>query len=147
MTIPLYYCKSRVPLVMFRMSDGQVHVGIVDTGSEVSMFDASLIGQGMRVIDDEKMTNFVGVNGDGGTSKVTQLEGTIGLKSKDGELHDVPVSGVTYDFTNLTAVFRNRIKKNITISAILGADFLKEYNAKIDFKNKTLTIDYEQAAD
>lgn len=141
-TVPLYYCKSRVPLVTFRALCGISRVALIDTGSEVSMFDQSLIGQGMRVVDEGKETNFVGVNGDGGTSRITRVEGIVGMKTRDGENKDVPVSGVIYDFTSLTDIFRKRTKKEVTVSALLGSDFLKAYNAKIDYKNKILTIDY-----
>lgn len=137
--IPLYYCKSRVPLVVFWLDD-EKYIGIVDTGSEVSMFDFSLKGSGMSEVNQNVGTSFVGVNGPGGESQVSQVEGELAFKNIHGNYITVGANGVLYDFVGLTSVFRNRTKKNISISAILGCDFLKEHEAKIDLKRKKMTI-------
>ena len=145
--IPLYHFKSRVPLVVFKAGGDEKHVGIVDTGSEVSMFDWSLTADGFDSEDAPGETNFVGVNGEGSATKVSLVKGDVTFKTKDGDHCTLSVAGVTYDFSALTETFRKRTKKDISISAILGSDFLKEHNAKIDYKNKTLTIDYETIHD
>lgn len=139
--IPLYYCKSKVPLVVFKAGGTEKHIGIVDTGSEVSMFDWSLMADGFDSEDAPGETNFVGVNGEGSATKVSLVKGDITFRTKDGEHCTLSATGVTYDFSALTETFRKRTKKDISISAILGSDFLKEHNAKIDYKNKTLAID------
>lgn len=139
-TIPLYYCKSRVPLVMFKLQGDAKYIGIIDTGSEISMFDPTLTDDGLSVVSNSE-TSFVGVNGESGTSNVIQVKGDIYFKTKDKDTCSVGISGVEYDFGGLTRVFQERFNKQISISAIFGSDFLKGYNAKIDFKNKTLTID------
>ncbi len=140
--IPLRYCKSRVPLVIFRALDGKPRVGIVDTGSEVTMFDPSLIGNGMDATEGGGRTSFVGVNGEGDANAVCRVAGSINVKSVDGDTYDIPMSGVEYDCSGLSRVFTNRMNKEIEVSAIIGSDFLKERNSKIDYKNKTLIIDF-----
>ena len=140
--IPLHHCRSRVPLVVFRTSDDRPRVGIVDTGSEVTMFDPSLIGNGMDATEGGGRTSFVGVNGEGDAGMVTRVSGTVGVRSKDGNDYDIPLSGVAYDCSNLSRIFSERMDKEINVSMILGSDFLKDRNSKIDFKKKTLTIDY-----
>ena len=141
--IPLYYCKSKVPLVLFRSVLGEKRIGFIDTGSEVSMFDPSLMVEGFESVESSGETNFVGVNGEGESTKVELIKGDVVFSEKNGERHAVETLGVTYDFSALTDAFRRKTEKNISISAIFGSDFLKEYNAKIDYKNKTLTIDHE----
>lgn len=138
--IPLYYCKSRVPLVLFRLEGGEKHVGIIDTGSEVSMFDFSLKDGGMNEVNDGTETSFIGVNGSGKTSRVSQVEGDITFKTKDDEHFQVRVDGVLFDFGSLTEAFQRRTGKDMSISALFGSDFLKEHDAKIDYKKKRLTI-------
>ena len=136
--VPIHYCKSRVPLVVFRALDDKPRVGIVDTGSEVTMIDHALISNGMEVIDEgEGRTSFVGVNGEGGASTVTRVSGTVRMND-----YDVPMSGVAYDCSNLSRIFSARADKEINVSMIIGSDFLKERNSKIDYKNKTMTIDF-----
>lgn len=141
--IPLYYCKSKVPLVLFRAGGDEKRIGFIDTGSEVSMFDPSLMVEGFESVESSGETNFVGVNGEGESTKVELIKGDVVFSEKNGERHAVETLGVTYDFSALTDAFRRKTEKNISISAIFGSDFLKEYNAKIDYKNKTLTIDHE----
>ena len=140
--IPLRYCKSRVPLVVFRALDGKPRVGIVDTGSEITMIDHSLIGNGMETVEGGGSTSFVGVNGEGDANTVSRVAGSINVKSVDGDIYDIPMGGVEYDCSGLSRVFSNRMDREIEVSAIIGSDFLKERNSKIDYKNKTLTIDF-----
>ena len=140
-TIPLYYCKSKVPLVLFRAGGDEKRIGFIDTGSEVSMFDPSLMDEGFHTKVTSGETNFVGVNGEGESIKVELVKGNIAFKEKNNACHIIEMTGVTYDCSALTDAFRKKTEKNISISAIFGSDFLKEYNAKIDYKNKTLTID------
>ena len=142
-TIPLYYCKSRVPLVVFRLDD-EPYVGVVDTGSEITMFDDRLKEEGLNVIDMDLETSFIGVNGEGQNRKALSVEDKVVFKTKDGEMKDVSVSGILFDLTGLTEVFQRKIDKEFMISAIIGADFLKHRNAKIDFRNKTITIDEDE---
>lgn len=138
--IPLYYCKSRVPLVLFRLTDDEKHVGIIDTGSEVSMFDFSLKDSGIEEVNDGTETSFIGVNGSGKTSKVAQVKGELVFKTKGDEYIPVQAEGVLFDFGSLTEAFQRRTEKDISISALLGSDFLKGHDAKIDYRKKTITI-------
>jgi len=139
--IPFYYCKSRVPLVVFRLRDDSRHVGVIDTGSEVSMFDFGMVEEGLGTVNTQDETNFVGVNGETAMTTVTRVLDTLRFNTKDGEEVLVPVSGLLYDMTGLTEVFRRKLKKDtIKISAIIGADFLKEYDSRIDFRKKTLNV-------
>ena len=140
-TIPLYYCKSKVPLVLFRAGGDEKRIGFIDTGSEVSMFDFSLVDDGFRAGEISGETNFVGVNGEGESTKVELVKGDITFKEKNNACHVIEMTGVTYDFSALTDAFRKKTEKDITISAIFGSDFLKEYNAKIDFMDNTLSIE------
>ena len=140
-TIPFYFCKSKVPLAVFRLRNGKKYVAVIDTGSEVSMFDPDLKDDGLDTIENGDETSFVGVNGESGTVSIVHVSDELDFKTKDGEIISVPIAGILYDMKELTSVFQRKFNKDIVISAILGSDFLKEYNAKIDFKNKTLTID------
>ena len=138
--IPLYYCKSKVPLVLFKIDDNEKRIGFIDTGSEVSMFDQSLLNGGFQTSEISGETNFVGINGEGDATTIHLIKGDVGFKTKNKEYSTIEVVGVTYDFSALTEVFRKKTEQNICISAIFGSDFLKEHDARIDYKNKTLTI-------
>ena len=140
-TIPLYYCKSRIPLVMFRLGEDTKYIGIIDTGSEVSMFDHSLKGCGVSSAEADEETSFVGVNGESDSGRIRRVGATVNFKQKNGELCPVEACGVYYDFTNLKEVFTRRTGKDMPVVAIFGSDFLKEYNAKIDYRSKVLIID------
>ena len=143
-TIPLYYCKSKVPLVIFGTSGlknrGKKWIGIIDTGSEVSMFDWSLLDNGFKSNDAPGETKFIGVNGEGSATKVSVVSGDVVFLAKDSKEYTLPVIGATYDFSALKETFCQRTKKNVDITAIFGSDFLKEHEARIDYRNKRITF-------
>ena len=139
-TIPFYFCKSRVPLVVFRLRDDKPLVAVVDTGSEVTMFDTSMEDCGLSVSDTEDETSFVGVNGESDVKSLRKVNGLLSFKTKDGDRCHATVEGILYDMTGITQVFRRRINKDIRISAILGSDFLKKNSANIDYRDRTLAI-------
>lgn len=140
-TIPLYYCKSRVPLVVFRLENDKPYVGVIDTGSEITMFDEKLKDEGMNVTDMDLETSFIGVNGEGERRSALPVDDDIRFRTKEGDMVSVKTDGILFDLTGLTEVFQRKVDKDFTISAIIGSDFLKTRNAKIDYRSKTLTID------
>lgn len=138
--VPLYYCRSRIPLVVFYYKE-KPFVGLVDTGSEKTMLDFTMRDEGIEVKESNIETNFVGVNGEGGVDSVFDVDDMIQFKTKDDALFPVCVKGVLFDLSNISTIFQKKSGKAVKISAIIGSDFLKERNAKIDFKNKNLTVE------
>lgn len=138
-TVPLRFCKSKVPLVTFRLV-GEDYYAIIDTGSETTMLGIQLNGL-VKIRELEGEGSLVGMNGKSEYNKITQGACCATLETVDGEQVEVVLGGMMYDLTVISSHFKNKNDEFIPISAIIGGEFLKHYNAKIDYKKKTLTID------
>lgn len=144
-TIPLRFCKSRIPLVTFRLA-GEEHFAIIDTGSEVS-----IISEGLRDrIKTKELgveTNLVGVNGGTGYRNLVQGACHATLVTSGGEDVEVVLGGMLSDLKAISCHFRDKNGEFIPIAILIGGDFLKHYEAKIDYKKKLLTINDETLRD
>lgn len=134
--IPLRFRKSKVPLVTFRLADGEVYYAIVDTGSEISLLSADLKDK-IETREIESSANLVGVNGKTGYKQL--LEGTakpVFVTPDEG----YELKGLLYDLGSLSNHFKDSKGNMVSISALIGGDFLKRYNAKIDYENSIMTV-------
>jgi predicted aspartyl protease len=134
-TIPLRFRKSRIPLVNFRLAGDETYYALIDTGSETTLLDVALKDKvEVKSIEDEG--NFVGIGGST-DYKTIEFADTSFILPGDIEL---PFIGLMHDMTALSKHFMDKNKEYIRISAIIGSDLLKKHDAKIDYKNRTLTI-------
>lgn len=134
--IPLLFCDSKVPLVCFGVADKKYYA-IIDTGSEISMYDFSMKNL-FDMIQDLPRSSCVGINGRAEFNASTVLAGSIILNEKEFKLN-----GLLYNLIQFSHHFKDDIENDIEISAIIGSDFLKKYNAVIDFDNKELILSYD----
>lgn len=140
-TVPFRFCKSRVPLVTFRLA-GEEHYAIIDTGSEITIIDESLRDK-IKTKEIDVETNFIGVNGSSGYRNLVQGACRISLQATDGEDTEVVLAGMVSNLDAVSNHFRDKNGEFIPIAALIGGDFLKHYQVKIDYKRKTLTINHE----
>lgn len=138
-TIPLRFCKSKVPLVTFRLA-GEEHYAIIDTGSEITMLDIGL-KEKIKTKEIDTETNLVGVNGGSGYQNFLQGACKAELNTVEGETINTMFGGMVHDLKAISSHFKDKNGEYIKISALIGGDFLRHYQAKIDYKKKTITID------
>lgn len=138
-TVPLRFCKSRVPLVTFRLA-GEEHYAIIDTGSDLTMLDVSLKDK-IKTKEIDVEMSYVGVNGGSEYHKVVQGACKAEMITSENESVNVVFGGMMYDMKAISSHLESRNKERIKVSILIGGDFLKRYNAKIDYKKKTFTID------
>lgn len=137
-TVPLRFCKSRVPLVTFRLA-GEEHYAIIDTGSEITMLDVGLKDKiKTREIDAE--TNLVGVNGESGYQNLLQGACHAELTTAEGETINVIFGGMVHDLKAIDNHFKEKSEDYIPVSAIVGGDFLKHYKAMVNYQDDSLSI-------
>ena len=137
-TIPLRFCKSKVPLVTFRLA-GEEHYAIIDTGSETTMLGNQL-KEHLKTREIEGSGALVAMNGRNEYSKITQGVCRATLETEGGEQIQVVLGGLMYDLSAISSHFRHKNNQHIPIAAIIGGEFLKHYNAKIDYSDNTLSI-------
>jgi hypothetical protein len=85
--------------------------------------------------------SLVGMNGRSEYNKITQGACYTTLETTDKKQIEVALGGLMYDLTTVSSHFKDKNGEFIPIAAIIGGEFLKHYNAKIDYKKKTMTID------
>ena len=138
-TVPLRFCKSRVPLVTFRLA-GEEHYAIIDTGSEISIISEELKDR-IKTKEIDAETNLVGVNGSTGYRNLVQGACRISLGTNDGEEIEVVLAGMVSNLDAVSNHFRDKNGEFIPIAALIGGDFLKHYKAMVNYQNDTLSIE------
>ena len=138
-TVPLRFCKSRVPLVTFRLA-GEEHYAIIDTGSEISIISEELKDR-IKTKEIDAETNLVGVNGSTGYRNLVQGACRISLGTNDGEEIEVVLAGMVSNLDAVSSHFKDKNGEFIPIAALIGGDFLKHYKAMVNYQNDTLSIE------
>ena len=138
-TIPLRFCKSKVPLVTFRLA-GEEHYAIIDTGSETTMLGNQL-KEHLKTREIEGSGALVAMNGRNEYSKITQGVCRATLETEGGEQIQVVLGGLMYDLSAISSHFRHKNNQHIPIAAIIGGEFLKHYKTRIDYRDNTLSIE------
>lgn len=141
-TIPLRFCKSKVPLITFRLAGDEEYYALIDTGSEITMLDISMKDK-IKTKEIEGETSLVGVNGGSEYQNLLQGACDVCFTTADDENIKIVVGGMVHDMKAISHHFKDKNGAFIPISILIGGDFLKHYNAKIDYKKKTLTLDSE----
>lgn len=135
-SIPLVEFDSKVPVVKLNLGDRELFA-LVDTGSESTLFDKNLDGiNGIKKKELDHDMSFVGLQGKADDFKVVVLRGTF----RHGD-DKVKIGGISADLSTIGEHFKRNYNSDITISMLLGSDFLKEHNARIDYRNNTLSIE------
>lgn len=127
--------ESKVPIVEVRSGEFAFHA-LVDTGSESTLFDHAVVNKGGAVsIDTGKEMDFVGLNG-----KTKRQE--IKAVHEDFIIGNQPVNifGLLSDLSSLRGHIKEMYGKEMPIHAILGSDFLKHYDAILDFEEQTMNL-------
>lgn len=142
-TIPLHFCKVNIPLMMFRLADGKERYAIIDTGSDSTTLSIDLKDH-LKTKESDVKTRIIGVNGKSKYNTLMQAATKVKVETDGGEEIEVLLGGVLYDMTAVLSHFQKKNGELFDVSALIGGDFLKYYNAEIDYENKTLTIDGDE---
>ena len=113
-------CPSDVPIVMFSLGNGATGFGVVDTASETTVFDMGFVKENKAMFKVPLRTVVADVTLDGTT---------------------YPLEGMTFEVHHLSEHFQVMYDMHLNIELILGSDFLKKHNAKINFEEGVLVID------
>lgn len=142
-------CKSEVPIVEFILGNGEPAYAVVDSGSEITLFDYSLVlGEHKSEFPIKKTRNkmtFVGIQKDTETP-VVKTTPTLRFLDSDDESKYLYVKvddGMFISLKNLTEHLKDQYGTDMTVSAIIGSDVLNRLNAEVNYKNKEMIIDYD----
>jgi len=138
--------KSIIPIKILKFDDGGCHMFvnvtfnskikgklIIDTGATKTVFDINLLNEIITDIYIPEELKSAGIEANMIESKVGKIN-----KFKIGKLLIKDYNVVLINMQNINQLYENI--SNLKIWGLLGGDFLSEYNAKIDYKKKLLTI-------
>ena len=128
--------KTNVPIIQFKLKDGSVYYGIVDTGSESTVLSSRMVNHELAMFEiaDAKEISFIGVSGSIPTTIKTASSTFYFGK------HKCLIAGMVADLDKLNDSIHECCDKDIYISAVFGCDTFKQLDAIIDFKEQAINL-------
>lgn len=135
---------SEVPVVKFYLGDGTCGFAIVDTGSELTTFDADFVKEHKKQFRVSMTKDKISMIGLGSETEQHALNTDVVLTMTDTDGSDVCVRirhGVLFHLEHIRDVLNQQYGIDISVDAIFGSDMLNKYEAKINYKDKTLALE------
>ena len=134
-SVPLVEFESKVPVIKLILGDRELFA-LADTGSESTLFDENLKEiKGIKKKHLNSDMSFVGLQGKTDDKRITILSSDFGL----GE-DKIRIGGISADLSSISDHFKRSYNSDISISVLLGCDFLEAYDAVIDFEEHMLFL-------
>ena len=121
-----------VPVIKLTLGNGKDIYALVDTGSESTIIDKTTIKENkdlFHIIRKSEKTSFIGV---AGNTEVPIVEASTTVTISGESLN---LNGIVMDLSHIT-----KDSESIKLSVILGCHLLKELEAKLDFKDKSIML-------
>lgn len=121
-----------VPVIKLTLGNGKDIYALVDTGSESTIIDKTTIKENkdlFHIIRKSEKTSFIGV---AGNTEVPIVEASTTVTISGESLN---INGIVMDLSHIT-----KDSESIKLSVILGCHLLKELEAKLDFKDKSIML-------
>lgn len=121
-----------VPVIKLTLGNGKDIYALVDTGSESTIIDKTTIKENkdlFHIIRKREKTSFIGV---AGNTEVPIVEASTTVTISGESLN---LNGIVMDLSHIT-----KDSESIKLSVILGCHLLKELEAKLDFKDKSIML-------
>lgn len=133
--IKLFDCGFSLPLIKFRLSDGQERLAIIDTGAEYTMLNKDVQSNASKC----KKVQLSGVSGTI-SDEVKQFTEFVSLRDENNNDIEIPFVGIKCTLAFVNDSIKERVKDNINIDMIVGMNVLAKQQAKIDLKNGYMLI-------
>ena len=145
-TIPFAETKSSIPFIRFPMADGRVIYALVDTGSESTMLDRSLMTDYPDVsksTSSKGKTSFVGISG----KKEVEVEYAridIPMEVSGAGEGNLRILGLLDDLSPISSHIKEHYGTPESMTILIGSNCLRAYGAKIDLKKGTITFSVKE---
>lgn len=141
LTIPFKRKKVKVPIIEC-CCEGFYIQAIIDTGSESNVFDESFLKDNNLVGEDGCEMDLVSLGSSNNKHIVYTIESALSFDA-DNRTQSYQITGISADLSVVNEHLKVKYKENKPVSLIIGNDFLKQYNAKINYKTKDITLYYD----
>lgn len=131
--------ENNIPVVRFHIGNGQAGYAIIDTGSEVSIFDTDFVSDNMNSFEKTDSTPY-GVSHIAGADLNTQSSyySTTVTVGEDNPM-SFSMAALSYPIYHLSKFFEES-RENINVTAIIGTDVLSKTRVDINFETKEITL-------
>lgn len=139
MKITFQKSKTEIPLIKFWLPDNDTpFIALIDTGSEITLADNEFVKSNNITKGTNGTINIQSLNGKT-SNVVTKMDIDVLLKGyRSKKIY--PISCLTTDLSPISAQLNHQYNENITLSMIIGSNFLNEIKADIDYKNRIISI-------
>lgn len=123
-------------LIKAKFNHSKIGYLILDTGASKSVFDMELVSPLVELIEVNKEN----IKSSGISERFLHNKVGILPELKIGKLNIEKSTVILLDLSHINALYAQFSKKKIW--GLLGGDFFKDYKAKINYKNKKITLNF-----
>lgn len=141
-TIPFLNKTTSVPIVPFSLVNGVEAYAILDTGSEVTVYDMQFVKRNRDVFEtkeDSYKTKLTNVTQDGEEVPYIQTKTKLILRDSDESFKEKVVPGMVLNLSHINTHLKDT-GEDLIISAIFGADMLNWLGMEISFPKQRITV-------
>ncbi len=136
-------CESDIPLVSFSLEEGgERYLAIIDTGSELTLFDYSFVKKNQDYfvdVQNDGEYNVVGVS-DNKSIHVSEKSTNFIFKDVNDEDKEIPLLGLSTDLSDLSNRFMNTYGDEFNIVALIGSNEMRKLGCVIDFVKENISL-------
>lgn len=139
--IPFIDIKTAIPVVRLYLDDNTMFYGIVDSGSDTTVFDLEFVKNNKDKFSINKTTMKVEYTGINSSETMPVIQAKTFIYNSPEDTNRILVSGEILNISSAMNSFEKTY--NIRPDAIIGSELLKELDAKIDYENRELVIKHD----
>lgn len=149
-SVPFLNTADSIPVVRFCLADGTEGICIIDTGSELTVFDSQFVldyVDNFRIRKTKSKINIVGMQLNNEAALV-YTNTAVCFEKTWNKTNALPIKhALILNLNNLSGHIKDTEGNEVSVSAIIGSDVLSKHKTKIDFSEKKLWFYNDIAGD
>lgn len=127
-----------IPIITMKLSNGKKIHALLDTGSEQTVFDTSVVDVNKDCFTERAINHSLNVTSISSTKSYQTVIVAAELEAEEGSKR-LLFDGVKMPLGHVTSHFKSIIE-DCNIAVLIGSNIMSIYNVKIDYTTKTVTF-------
>lgn len=127
-----------IPIITMKLSNGKKIHALLDTGSEQTVFDTSVVDVNKDCFTERTINHSLNVTSISSTKSYQTVIVAAELEAEEGA-KKLLFDGVKMPLGHVTSHFKPIIE-DCNIAVLIGSNIMSIYNVKIDYTTKTVTF-------
>lgn len=127
-----------IPIISMKLSNGKKIHALLDTGSEQTVFDTSVVDNNKDCFTEHTVQHSLNVTGISSTKSFQTVIVATELETEEGT-KKLLFDGIKMPLGHVTSHFK-AIINDCNIAVLIGSNIMSIYNVKIDYTSKTVTF-------